>query len=178
LAVHKQSPASSPAAGRIVNHRHYVRQQRRFRMWWRRSSSALRIRRSIGLDSARIHDLRHFTATRLLSEGVPVRTVSGRWATQRRDNTWCIRTSCRGVRPRSRCRERFDFGAERWGAPLANNGKNRPRVVTSADRSEFTSNSSWHVPSRRIEHTLSLTSVHKHERNAQHSVGPIGRRPR
>jgi integrase len=38
----------------------------------------IRIRRSIGMDSVRLHDLRHFTATRLLSEGVPVRTVSGR----------------------------------------------------------------------------------------------------
>jgi integrase len=38
----------------------------------------IRIRRAIGLDSVRLHDLRHFTATRLLSEGVPVRTVSGR----------------------------------------------------------------------------------------------------
>lgn len=38
----------------------------------------IRIRRSVGLDSVRLHDLRHFTATRLLSEGVPVRTVSGR----------------------------------------------------------------------------------------------------
>jgi integrase len=38
----------------------------------------IRIRRSIGLDLVRLHDLRHFTATRLLSEGVPVRTVSGR----------------------------------------------------------------------------------------------------
>jgi integrase len=36
------------------------------------------VRRSVGLDSVRLHDLRHFTATRLLSEGVPVRTVSGR----------------------------------------------------------------------------------------------------
>ena len=38
----------------------------------------IRIRRSIGLDSVRLHDLRHFTATHMLSEGVPVRTVSGR----------------------------------------------------------------------------------------------------
>lgn len=38
----------------------------------------IRIRRSVGLDSVRLHDLRHFTATRMLSEGVPVRTVSGR----------------------------------------------------------------------------------------------------
>jgi integrase len=38
----------------------------------------IRIRRSIGLDLVRLHVLRHFTATRFLSEGVPVRTVSGR----------------------------------------------------------------------------------------------------
>lgn len=38
----------------------------------------IRIRKSVGLDSVRLHDLRHFTATRLLAEGVPVRTVSGR----------------------------------------------------------------------------------------------------
>ena len=38
----------------------------------------IRLRRAVGLDLIRLHDLRHFTATRLLSEGVPVRTVSGR----------------------------------------------------------------------------------------------------
>jgi integrase len=38
----------------------------------------IRIRKSAGLESVRLHDLRHFTATRLLAEGVPVRTVSGR----------------------------------------------------------------------------------------------------
>ena len=38
----------------------------------------IRLRRSVGLDDVRLHDLRHFTATRLLAEGVPVRTVSGR----------------------------------------------------------------------------------------------------
>jgi integrase len=38
----------------------------------------IRVRRAVGLNSVRLHDLRHFTATRLLSEGVPVRTVSGR----------------------------------------------------------------------------------------------------
>ena len=38
----------------------------------------IRIRRSVGLESVRLHDLRHFTATCLLSEGVRVRTVSGR----------------------------------------------------------------------------------------------------
>ena len=38
----------------------------------------IRIRKSVGLESVRLHDLRHFTATRLLAEGVPVRTVSGR----------------------------------------------------------------------------------------------------
>jgi integrase len=38
----------------------------------------IRVRKSEGLESVRLHDLRHFTATRLLAEGVPVRTVSGR----------------------------------------------------------------------------------------------------
>ena len=38
----------------------------------------IRVRKAVGLDSVRLHDLRHFTATRLLAEGVPVRTVSGR----------------------------------------------------------------------------------------------------
>jgi integrase len=38
----------------------------------------IRIRRSVGLESVRLHDFRHFTATQMLAEGVPVRTVSGR----------------------------------------------------------------------------------------------------
>jgi integrase len=37
-----------------------------------------RLRTQVGLDRARLHDLRHFAATRLLAAGVPVRTVSGR----------------------------------------------------------------------------------------------------
>lgn len=36
------------------------------------------VRKSIGLQSIRLHDLRHFAATRLLAAGIPVRTVSGR----------------------------------------------------------------------------------------------------
>jgi integrase len=36
------------------------------------------IRDSIGLNRVRLHDLRHFTATRLMAAGVPVRAVSGR----------------------------------------------------------------------------------------------------
>jgi integrase len=38
----------------------------------------IRIRKRVGLDGVRLHDLRHFAATRLLAAGVPVRTVSGR----------------------------------------------------------------------------------------------------
>lgn len=38
----------------------------------------IRLRKTVGLDTVRLHDLRHFAATRLLAEGVPVRTVSGR----------------------------------------------------------------------------------------------------
>jgi integrase len=36
------------------------------------------LRDSLGYDNMRLHDLRHFAATRLIAEGVPVRTVSGR----------------------------------------------------------------------------------------------------
>lgn len=36
------------------------------------------LRNSLGYDHMRLHDLRHFAATRLIAEGVPVRTVSGR----------------------------------------------------------------------------------------------------
>jgi integrase len=38
----------------------------------------IQIRNRVGLSSVRLHDLRHFAATRLLGAGVPVRTVSGR----------------------------------------------------------------------------------------------------
>jgi integrase len=38
----------------------------------------MRLRDRSGLESARLHDFRHFAATRLLSAGVSVRTVSGR----------------------------------------------------------------------------------------------------
>jgi integrase len=36
------------------------------------------LRHSLGYDNMRLHDFRHFTATRLMAAGVPVRTVSGR----------------------------------------------------------------------------------------------------
>jgi integrase len=36
------------------------------------------IREELGYDNMRLHDLRHFAATRLMAAGVPVRTVSGR----------------------------------------------------------------------------------------------------
>jgi integrase len=36
------------------------------------------VRGRLGLDGVRLHDLRHFAATRMLGAGVPVRTVSGR----------------------------------------------------------------------------------------------------
>jgi integrase len=43
------------------------------------TSAWRRLRDRIGIDPAvRLHDLRHFTATRLLDAGVPVKTVSGR----------------------------------------------------------------------------------------------------
>jgi integrase len=36
------------------------------------------LRHLLGYDEMRLHDLRHFAATRLMAAGVPVRTVSGR----------------------------------------------------------------------------------------------------
>jgi integrase len=38
----------------------------------------IQLRDRVGLTGVRLHDLRHFAATRLLAAGVPVRTVSGR----------------------------------------------------------------------------------------------------
>jgi integrase len=38
----------------------------------------IRLRNRVGLPNVRLHDLRHFAATRLLAAGVSVRTVSGR----------------------------------------------------------------------------------------------------
>lgn len=38
----------------------------------------IRLRNKAGLKDVRLHDLRHFAATRLLAAGVPLRTVSGR----------------------------------------------------------------------------------------------------
>ncbi|MGO9837041.1 MAG: tyrosine-type recombinase/integrase [Polyangiaceae bacterium] len=38
----------------------------------------IRVRKRAGMDTVRLHDLRHFAATHLLAAGVPVRTVSGR----------------------------------------------------------------------------------------------------
>jgi integrase len=38
----------------------------------------IRLRNKVGLKEVRLHDLRHFSATRLLAAGIPIRTVSGR----------------------------------------------------------------------------------------------------
>jgi integrase len=38
----------------------------------------IELRNRLGMQSVRLHDLRHFAATRLLAAGIPVRTVSGR----------------------------------------------------------------------------------------------------
>jgi integrase len=51
------------------------------RLPWRPSrvtAAFIRLRSDVGLQGVRLHDLRHFAATRLLAAGVPVRTVSGR----------------------------------------------------------------------------------------------------
>jgi integrase len=48
---------------------------------WRPDSTSRafrHLRHDVGLDHVRLHDLRHFVATRLLAAGIDVRTVSGR----------------------------------------------------------------------------------------------------
>lgn len=48
---------------------------------WRPDSASRafrHLRHDVGLDHVRLHDLRHFVATRLLASGIHVRTVSGR----------------------------------------------------------------------------------------------------
>ncbi len=48
---------------------------------WRPDSTSRafrHLRHEVGLDHVRLHDLRHFVATRLLTAGIDVRTVSGR----------------------------------------------------------------------------------------------------
>jgi len=42
------------------------------------TSRFMKLRRRAGLDGVRLHDLRHYVATRLIAAGVPVSTVSGR----------------------------------------------------------------------------------------------------
>lgn len=46
-----------------------------------------RLRRAVGLESVRLHDLRHYVATALLAAGVPVPTVAGRLGHARASTT-------------------------------------------------------------------------------------------
>src|SRR5205085_5188736 len=52
------------------------------RLPWRPDSSATgrfaKLRKKVGLETVRLHDLRHYVATRLPAGGVPVRAVSER----------------------------------------------------------------------------------------------------
>jgi integrase len=47
----------------------------------------IRLRRRVGVDGIRLHDLRHFVATELLGSGVDIRTVSGRLGHARASTT-------------------------------------------------------------------------------------------
>jgi integrase len=46
-----------------------------------------RLRQTLGLDGVRLHDLRHFVATSMLSDGVPLATVSNRLGHARKSTT-------------------------------------------------------------------------------------------
>jgi integrase len=83
-------PCAPTAAGEHAAHRAGVKRQRDAFVFshdpdgsepWRPDSTsrAFRVlRHEVGLDHVRLHDLRHFVATRLLAAGIDVRTVSGR----------------------------------------------------------------------------------------------------
>ncbi len=47
----------------------------------------IRWRKSVGLDGVRLHDVRHFMATTMLSAGVPVSVVAGRLGHARSSTT-------------------------------------------------------------------------------------------
>ena len=59
-----------------------------------------RLRHDVGLDTARLHDLRHFVATQLIGAGHDIRTVSGRLGHAQTSTTLNTYTAFLGVRDR------------------------------------------------------------------------------
>jgi integrase len=68
--------------GRLVDDAYVFARDVEGRLPWRPDSGATgrfdKLRKKVGLETVRLHDLRHYVATRLLDGGVPVRAVSER----------------------------------------------------------------------------------------------------
>jgi len=79
---HNRAEERAAACGTNLRHDAYVfsRAADSSRAWSPNDVTAefAALRNRLGLGSVRLHDLRHFAATRLLAAGIPVRTVSGR----------------------------------------------------------------------------------------------------
>jgi integrase len=86
----------------------------------------IRIRNAAGFGSVRLHDFRHFAATRLLAEGVPVRTVAGRLGHANAATTLTVYGHF--------VAESDVDAAAKLGALLERANKNRSRVRTSTTR--------------------------------------------
>jgi integrase len=91
----------------------------------------IRIRNAAGFPGVRLHDFRHFAATRLLSEGVPVRTVAGRLGHANAATTLTVYGHF--------VAESDVDAAAKLGALLERANKKRNRVRTSPTRTRRTS---------------------------------------
>jgi Phage integrase family len=153
---------------------------------WRPDSTSRAFRHlchDAGLDQLRLHDVRHFVATRLLASGVDVRTVSGRLGHSLASTTLNVYAAFvpdadPPRRPHHQpTRDRSCPTPRQRANPAANPPRPRPRreVVVSSNRTSatrppttrrgshdtmlaiatpFLRVGGWHAPARRADRTL------------------------
>src|SRR3954470_12978010 len=83
LSVHRQASEdlATKCGGAIGPNSFLFSHEVDFSQSWRPNYATLafgRLRNELGLDGVKLHHLRHFSATHLLSAGIDIRTVSGR----------------------------------------------------------------------------------------------------
>lgn len=79
------------------------------------------LRDSLGFDNVRLHDLRHFAATRMMTAGVPIRTVSGRLGHANPSTTLSVYTH-------------FVEASDQAAALVMGNLRTKPRPTTKVDQ--------------------------------------------
>jgi integrase len=79
------------------------------------------LRDSLGFDNVRLHDLRHFAATRMMTAGVPIRTVSGRLGHANPSTTLSVYTH-------------FVEASDQAAALVMGNLRTKPRPMTKVDQ--------------------------------------------